>query len=335
MPDIHLQSVVQSSRRRVGSLLTLWRQMLLDSLPADILRLIEGRARPHRISWDSSGRFTQKESVGGTEPVEVVLDLSCGLIVDFDLPAEAEANLQAIVTHQIPVQTPFTSDQIAWAAGVTQRAGRRITVQLVLCPNAVIEDVVTAASRFDGPLVAIRLEGAAIPHQLLPALHQRASQVDREIHLGRKLVLANVLGFVALIAVGLHGQVQTVSALNAQAVQLRSEADAVRQLRAQLSTLEEEQAFLQSKSVQRGTALQTLESLSEVVHSGAWLDQLVITSDAVELGGYADTSATVLQAIDQSSQFANAAYRAPVRAQRGGNIERFSIAADQVEAKAQ
>ena len=300
----------------------------MESLPADVVRLIEGRARPHRVFWKDGDFVNSTDNVVPGSAIEVVLDAADGLLVEFDLPQEAEANLQAIVAHQVPVQTPFTLDQITWSAGISQHQGSMITVQLVLSPVSVVEAVVQKAQQFDGPLVSIQLDGAHVPHQLLPDTHREKSEIDQEIRLGRRLIVANAVGVLALIAVVLFLQVDTVRDLRADAVQLRAEADVVSQLSRQLAKMEEENEFLHQALAGSGSVLPTLEGLAQVVHDGAWLDQVVITPDRIELGGYADTSALVLQAIDQSEQFESAVYSAPVRAQRGGDIERFSITAD-------
>lgn len=252
-------------------------------------------------------------------------------------PRAVGENLQRVMAFEMDRHTPFSAGQVYYAARVLERlpGGQQIRVLLAVTPRARL-DVLLRDLAVVGinPMVVEVDDAATAPgataYNLLPeALRSRGGR-----RWGKRsaAALGALLG-VLLVACCVFPAWQYHAARRnlAEQVELQSRvAKKVQALQEQAESLTKHMQFLTEKRSKQVYAVDLVNSLSEVLPDDTWLTNLSYKDGKVELQGFSPAASQLIELIERTPLFKNAAFVSPITQDRVQNLERFQIGADVV-----
>lgn len=255
------------------------------------------------------------------------------LVRRLSLPSAAEAQLDGVMRHEIDRQTPFTPDQVVFAAQVLARrpGDGQLTAELAVVPKATLDAALAAL----GPL-AERLSGADIDdgatsprRNVLPvALRAPRSDRDGRVRLGLMAVAA-----VALVLTGwvtLSNRERALQTLEAQRDAAFDTARESRALRQQLDSSASAANFLAERRQARPTVLELLNDLTQRLPDDVYLQRLSIEQDRVTLTGAARSAGTIVATLQGSPYLKGPALAGAVQQDRSTGRDNFTVIAELV-----
>jgi general secretion pathway protein L len=265
------------------------------------------------------------------------LDPALALHLPMSLPLAAFANLSQVIEFEFERFSPFKRDSVYFRHQVTTRdvENARLDVELTVLRRDVVDDLLWRARRNGLRILGIDVGGRPLP---LPA---DAATVGHESLRQRFTVLATRV-FVGLAALMMTGLVvipylqnsAVISELADEVAQARREADASAKLQDAIDGEVHDQSFVIDRKKGSATVSELLASLTHILPDDAWLTELGIDGNGVQLSGYAQSATAVLGLLDQSPILANAAFRSSVTQDAQLGRERFDISA-QIRRKTQ
>lgn len=256
------------------------------------------------------------------------------------LPLAAADNLAEVLTLDMDRQTPFPPDQVVFDHRLVgrDREHHRIEVDLVVVPRAVID----AAS---APLAAFGLVPEAV-HVLtgtgevvarIPLLPGRAA--SREGALPRRVskVLAGLaLGLlITVIVVPWQRQRMAAERLATEIAAARAEAEAVRQMQGEIERILGQGRFVFGRKAERPPVIEIIDEIARILPDDAWLFRLRIVDREVQAFGYSPAASTLIGPIQDAALFTNAQFRAPLMRDPNIDAERFHLAFEVADNKAE
>ena len=282
-----------------------------------------GRAAP--AFWFRDNHFAGAPNWRGGE-VEFRLAQHRCVTRELELPARAAEFLQGVVRTQIDRLTPWRTSEAAfgWSAP-KPREGQRIAVWVAAAKRGPIVELAEAAAAAGADAVSITtaVEDVSAPIEILGRRAGAALRIGR----WRFALLALLL---AAIAAGLASLVAqyTIGASLAE----RSEALTahIAQKRAALLSREHagEDPAAQALAARKRSAVSAvvaLEALSRALPDEAYLTDMRLEGDKLEIGGVAANAADLIHALETSPHFSHATFTAPTvrAAQDKGEVFRI------------
>jgi len=227
------------------------------------------------------------------------------LLRTLSLPLAAESRIDGLMQHEIDRQTPFSAEQVVFAATVLSRdaASGQLQAELAVLPRTALAAALAAL----GPLAA-RLNGADIDdaahragrrRNLLP-LAQRRPRVDRDGRVRALLAAAAVLALLLAGVATLHNREQAVVRLAAERDAAFDRAREARALRLQLDTAISATNFLAEQRAARPTMLELLDDLTRRLPDDAFVTRLSVEQDRVVITGAARSAGALVATLQQS-----------------------------------
>jgi len=227
------------------------------------------------------------------------------LLRTLPLPLAAESRIDGLMQHEIDRQTPFSAEQVVFAATVLSRdaASGQLQAELAVLPRTALAAALAAL----GPLAA-RLNGADIDdaahragrrRNLLP-LAQRRPRVDRDGRVRALLAAAAVLALLLAGVATLHNREQAVVRLAAERDAAFDRAREARALRLQLDTAIAATNFLAEQRAARPTMLELLDDLTRRLPDDAFVTRLSVEQDRVVITGAARSAGALVATLQQS-----------------------------------
>jgi general secretion pathway protein L len=145
---------------------------------------------------------------------------------------------------------------------------------------------------------------------------------------GIKVTAALFIVFLAAASFYYGSQVyarqKRVEKLDATISELKDEVQKVRALEETLQKKEAQLRNLEKVVTRRTLAVDILRELTTSIPPSAYLNQIVLKKEALEISGYADSASELIPALEASPIFKNVAFAAPITS-RGKEKERFKI----------
>jgi general secretion pathway protein L len=245
------------------------------------------------------------------------------LHTDLSLPLAAEENLGEVLRFELDRRTPFTAGEVHLAHRIESRDDTAIRVALTLVPRAVVSDAISALEPFG--LTPDRLE---IPHNgageadELPLGDEHASAKRHVTPVRAAIAVAFLCSAVAAYASSGRGS-DELDALKRQVDGVKAHAQKAEALRAEIATLEEEQAAAATAGRLRPNEL--LSQLTHVLPDDTWLDRLRIAQGKLTLAGFSESSSSVIRLLNETSYFEAPGFAAPVTQDGQTGKEQFTI----------
>ena len=257
-----------------------------------------------------------------THRVVLTLDPAWVLTRTLRVPRAAEADLAGVVGIEIERHIPFRADEIylAHAARPSSRDDGWLSIEVAVVPRRIVDPLVRALQAVGlGPEAVVGQNGRRF---VVPGVRER-----RHGGGGAFRVLATLAVVFALAAA-----VSPLMRLKARAVDLaqtaaaaQSEAEAVRELQAEVYRLSRGATVIGRARAAAPPSLAVLGELTQLLPDGTWLYQLNAKGDAVVIEGRTQSSAALIGLIESSALFSTVAYLAPVVRETDDGAERFSF----------
>jgi general secretion pathway protein L len=266
------------------------------------------------------------------QPVTLCLSGDLGLRKIINLPLAARDDLDQLLRFEMDRLTPFRADEVYFAHRIiaTDLQNRRIAVELAAAPKATVERALETARI--ASVVPARLElvgarpGDPASLNLLP---NKSEDRAGQRRLLRALILLALLLAIAAVAIPLQQQRAKLVDLTDEIAETRAAAEQSHALREQLEQLAQTSQFLLAEKARRPLATDVLAEVTRLVPDEAYLTQLVLQEDEVQLYGSAATASDLIGLLDQSPLFRAPQFRSPVTQDAADDgAERFHLSVE-------
>lgn len=251
-----------------------------------------------------------------------------GLRRMLDLPLAARDDLGELLRLEMDRLSPFAADQVQFAYRLvaSDPTNRRIQVELQMAPKRVIDQALAVAERFEVVPDSVELADAgADPEAVLNLLPQEPQGTVRMSLLDRVLVGLSALVVAAAIAVTLHQQRSAAEDLDRQVAAAKGPAEESLALLERLDEIRAQVRFLTERKSKASLAVEVLDELTRLVPDQAYVVQLTLRGNEVELHGFAQNAARLIRLLDRSALFRAPHFLSPVIQDSGQGAERFHI----------
>ena len=261
---------------------------------------------------------------------DLVLPESRLLCKEVILPIAAEANLRQALSFEMDRQTPFHANDVFFDYRVLQRAREtaQIRVELVVTLKQPVLREIEQLKPLGLPPsgVDVELNGTPAGLNLLPP-ELRHRIVNRKSRVNLMFV-----GIVGLLLLSVMMQSIWLKQHQIREVQeaideVREEAMEVQQIRNRITDASEAAGFMRE---QRSASLPTVKVLAEVARilpDDTFLDRLIINLDSVQMQGKSQNAQQLIELVNSTPYFSDAAFRGPTRLDNNSQKEIFDITA--------
>ena len=330
-----------------------WREGLLAWLPAGARRWLAGSVRrlvlvvedgAYVLTREENGQVQELDRLDRSAPAwsalagwfrtekpqEWVLRFpaSQALARVLTLPLAAEKNLRQVAGFEMDRLTPFTAAQVYYDAAVLERQPdqRRLRVELIAVPRAVVESALTQLRQQGLPLDALEVAGARPGLNLLP-LEQRPRRGLWSQRLRSAVIIASFLLAAAAVMLPIWQQRSLVLKALTRIDQAQKAAHQALTLRDQLDKALEASRMPISKKQAIPARVDLLRELTAILPDDTWLERLQIKGDAVQIIGQSGKASALISIVESSKLFSGATFTSPVTTDPRTGKERFMLSA--------
>jgi general secretion pathway protein L len=296
-----------------------------------------GRATPLPLQWPGETAELEDLATALAGLPRAERRLPIGIRVDpqdchqrtVELPAAAQRDFPRLLALDLERATPLRMADVM-SAHMVEGAGRAkglVRVRHLLVKRRTVEPTmreIRAAGLEPSFVESWDSERAgALP---VDFLQPAASEGDEASRSRPRMAAAAVLALVLGAGSAHWWQKETeLSALSAQVSRLEAGAREGRQALAQARAADEELARLVRMLDARPPATLIVEEVTRLVPDTAWLEELHIEGDGVEIAGLATSASNLLQIFERSAMFHETRFTAPLRLESGSDRERFRL----------
>ncbi len=254
---------------------------------------------------------------------------------ELSLPAAAKENLYQVVSYELDRYTPFKAEQVYFAVKPlgTGEPGQ-IRVLLILTTREILDGLYEDIKAIGlSPLIADSEESANnLDHldesyNLLPErLRQKTAKMPRIIH--SALITLTGLLLVAVIAMPVWFEYQTVNALQLKADSLEKDAKKVKALQSEIDAEIDETRQLIEEKKAAPQMIVMLNTLSSLIKDDTWLSYLQYSDGHLQIQGESPAASSLIGVLEASDLFVNARFASPLTQDSISKLERFQITVD-------
>lgn len=255
----------------------------------------------------------------------IQLSRHLGLRRTIDLPVAAKADLPQLLYYEVDRLTPFCADDVYLTYRVieTNETRQQIRVDVAAVPKATINRAFSIAERHCLPIKRIELEGA----QELDFSHYVQASADRSLLFGG---LSSIVVFVCLASFAMAfykilDQQGEIERLDSEILLVRSDVDTYSKKRQQYEHLAATAEFVESSKAGKLPMVEILAELTQLIPDQAYLVQLIIHHDTIQLYGFADKTSSLITVLEQSPIFTAPRFDSPVTMDSNAGRERFHL----------
>ena len=262
---------------------------------------------------------------------ELLIDDGAVLRKEVTLPLAAESGLARALSFEMDRQTPFRADDVYFDYRVLERnrESGQLRVELLLTPRqdldrqlVVLEDWGLAPS-----VVDVDVDGEPINVNLLPQ-EQRFRVVNWRTRFNWALAGVMVILLAAVMFQSLWLRQHQIAAVEQAIEEVRSEAMRVQQIRQQITDAYEAAGFLTERRASAVPTVKILAEVTRVLPDDTFLDRVVIGDGTVQMQGKSNNAQRLIELVNQSKYFDNAAFRGPTRLDSRTQREIFDLTAN-------
>jgi len=264
-------------------------------------------------------------------PRFLLLDQKQVLSKELSLPAAAESNLQQVLAFEMDRQTPFRAADVyyTWRVLGGDKESGQIRVEIFVVPRKLVDTSLEMLG-VRGLAVAgidVSEDDAAVGINLLPP-EKRFRSISPQTRVNYTLAAATLVLLIMVMAQSLQYRAHKVSDLESAIADVQDEAKRVQRLREQVEETSEASSFLTRKRAQSPMAIELLADMTKVLPDDTYLDRLVISQDGVLMQGKSRNAQQLIEVVNKSETFDNAAFRGSTRLDAASGLEIFEINAE-------
>jgi general secretion pathway protein L len=261
----------------------------------------------------------------------IALDLPADAVLSrrIAFPAAAAENLRQVAAYEMSRRTPFKPDEVYFDVRIVERTpdGEQIGVDLHIVPRETVDSAIEKAAALGLRPQRVGVAGDALSAahgiNLLPVAPVRASRTEAIV--AAVLAIAAVGLLFAAVAIPLERKRAHATRLADAVTALRKEAMAGEKLSAEIERLGTRNRFIANRKQMGPSALAVVKDLTELLPDDTWLSNMTLVGDQVSIQGYADAASTLVELIESSPRFRNAALQSRLTRDRQTGLERFQI----------
>jgi general secretion pathway protein L len=245
----------------------------------------------------------------GRPQVRLCLHESQVLEIPVEMPDAVEGNLDQALRFQLDQLSPFRADQVMVDHRIDRHDSARGRLELTLCmvPNDRVEPILDRARSFGAVVHAVDTLVEEDPPRpagfnLLPE-GKRPRFVHARARFNALLGLALLVGLGLVMAQSLILRERSVSVLQEEANQLRSDARRVIQLQQELEDSLLAANYLARKRAAQPPVIRLLDEITRILPDDVWLQQFQLMGSDLRIQGQADGSQRIVGLLAESELF--------------------------------
>ena len=261
----------------------------------------------------------------------VVLEVPAAMLLEQDasLPLAAEADLGAVLRHEMDRLTPFQAEDLFWSWRVVSRnrAAGRLLVRLAMLPKASVQPWLQAVSGLGLKPAWLEAGGAGgVPRRIgLVAPGLRASSRRPVV-----AIMAWGCGALAVLAVALPFVLQQRAMDDAEQRIAASQpkVSAVETLRRRVNAASSGAQIYIAERQRTGDALAALAAVTQALPDDTYLTEFAMRARSLTLTGRSDGAVRLIGLLSDAPGLVNPSFAAPVMRMVGDHGDEFTIKAD-------
>jgi general secretion pathway protein L len=261
-------------------------------------------------------------------PRFLLLDQADVLRKELSLPAAAESNLQQVLAFEMDRQTPFRAADVyyTWRIRGKDMESGQIHVELIVVPRKSIDSALEALSvrGLAAGGVDVADDGGTLGINLLPP-EKRFRSISPQTRLNFIFAAAALVLLIMVMAQSLQYRASRVSDLESAIAEVQDEAKRVQRLREQVAETSEAASFLTRHRAESPMAIELLADVTKILPDDTYLDRLVLSQDGVLMQGKSSNSQQLIEVVNKSEAFDDAAFRGSTRLDAASGLEIFEI----------
>ncbi|ANE55612.1 fimbrial assembly protein [Methylomonas koyamae] len=251
------------------------------------------------------------------------------------LPAAAQENLQQVVGFELDRYTPFSADQVYYAAIVLGKTEfGQIEVLLVLTPKPLLDDYLARLQALDVQATAVDFGQAEtvcparVPrYTLLPEqFRPRPNNWVRAVHWSLNALLLLLLASVLVWPVWQEGE--AVDALKRQLKTLEKETTLIEAQQSEIDALRGQTQRLIGIKSDAPSLVAVLNELSVLLKDDTWLTHFQYAEKRLQIQGQSPAASSLIGVLEASPFFSNVSFVSPLTQDKATGRERFQISMD-------
>jgi general secretion pathway protein L len=307
---------------RVRGWVRAWRDELSGLLPAALRSRLAAGPSVQKIHWPLPPKAASAN-------VTLVLPFQEVMVQTIHLPAAAAADLMRVMSFEIDRYTPFSADQVHFAAHVTHRAADRVSVLMVVVDRNRLLQVIDRCRQTGLTLQAIDAldaHGEAMGVDLLPSSLRPAPSRTARVH-GLMLLTCTVLTVTLMLSLLDRRQAQ-VEQMNQAVAEQRQQMIGLEASRRELTDTQGASGYLARLKTSRPTVTALLTELSHCLGNDTWLDQLEVRdSGDINLSGQSPQASALINRVRDCHSLQKARFQGVIQPDPQSGKDRFSLAA--------
>lgn len=251
------------------------------------------------------------------------------LEIAVSLPGEARRDLRDLLAFEIERRTPFAREDVYYGWRVSEPVTANGIIEVdVRCVLRNTADNLIASVRNDSKLIPVRVSasGRVAPDIALIDHVESTSLPNRRLRWSL-ITLASILLLAAMYA-PLNPARERLRRMEMHLAELRSSAavEAAERSEAQMQWTAIE--FLNVAEASYIPRLQVLAELTRIVPKNAWVSELKIREQRVEIFGEAENANSLITLLSESGMFFEPRFSAPLTSNSENGFEQFAIQAN-------
>ena len=323
--DARLDDAARALARLSDGLRRRRRMAFIEQPDGSFLREMGKRAGAAPLFW-RDGQFSGAPTNWRGGEVEFRLAPQRCVFRELELPARAGEFLEGVVRAQIDRVTPWRANEAAFGWSAPQaRDGQRIIVTVAAAKRGPIAELADAATRAGADAVSIATSNGGAPIEILSRRLGATSRIARwRFALLGLLGVAMAAGLAALVAEWTLG---ADLADRAQSLSAGLEQKRVSLARLERAGQDPAAQALDARKRSFPSSVVVLEALTRALPDEAYLTEMRLEGDKVEIAGVAADAAALIPALEKSPHFTQATFTAPTTRAEDDKGQVFRITA--------
>jgi general secretion pathway protein L len=249
------------------------------------------------------------------------------------LPLAAQENLREVLAFEMDKHTPFKAGEVAFDYRVidTDADSKRLTVDLAVVPQDLVEQATSLAGSFGLTLDRIGIAGEESPVGPPFNFLSRDTPAGPSAPAQRLLIALTLLAaLMAMVAayLPLYAKERILAAQQTQLAEARAAAFDADTLKSRLAARLEHGRFLIDRRLSTPAATKLLAEVSDRLPNDTWLWEVQWHGKQLTLSGFSPAAATLIKDLEGSPLLSEVRFDSPVMADPRAKRERFNISAD-------
>jgi general secretion pathway protein L len=327
-----LELVPEALSRRAGPE---FNALVIDSTTSDLVTLRRRRSgvetRVAQLRLDEPGLTSLRAALSARAAGEAVLLRVPGSYVlerPVALPLAAERDVERVLAYDMERLTPFSVDEVFWAAAVEarDRTRSRLQLRLTFIPRAYVQATIDTLADCAGRPNYIEADTPSGP-RVIRLQHEASS--GGIARLSGRAAAAVLAGLAATVVISpFLRQSLDLEASQAQLNALAPRIGEVNTLRDRIAGAGAGGDAVANETKRLGDMMEALAAITEILPDDSYLTEFTMRERKITLAGQASSAPKLISALSADPRIRNPAFTAPVTRNENNRNDVFAIRAD-------